>query len=253
MEIDSTAALVTGAASGLGRAAALRLHEAGAKLVCVDTDGDRGRELADAGVGAFVLADVTSAAEVAVAVDRASALGPLRVAVNCAGVGWGARIVDRDGNPHDLDLFRKVVEINLVGTFNVLRLAAAAMAANEPTAAGERGIIVNTASIAAFEGQVGQAAYASSKGGVVGLTLAAARDLASLGIRVVSIAPGLFDTPMLDLIPEPTREALTQAMASPRRFGQTREYASLVLEIVRNAYLNGETIRLDAGLRMMPR
>jgi NAD(P)-dependent dehydrogenase (short-subunit alcohol dehydrogenase family) len=149
-----------------------------------------GAELADAGVGAFVLADVTSAAEVAAAVDRASALGPLRVAVNCAGVGWSARIVDRDGNPHDLELFRKVVEIHLVGTFNALRLAAAAMAANEPIAAGERGIIVNTASIAAFEGQVGQAAYASSKGGVVGLTLAAARDLASLGIGWCRSLPG---------------------------------------------------------------
>ncbi|HEV2373405.1 MAG TPA: SDR family NAD(P)-dependent oxidoreductase [Streptosporangiaceae bacterium] len=253
MEIDGTVALVTGAASGLGRATAQGLSEAGAKLVCVDSDGERGRELADTGTGVFVLADVTSAPDIASAVKRATALGPLRVVVNCAGVGWGARIVDRHGEPHDLDLFQRIVGINLVGTFNVLRLAAAAMAANEPNPAGERGVIINTASIAAYEGQIGQAAYAASKSGVVGLTLAAARDLASLGIRVVSIAPGLFDTPMLSLVPEPTRQALTQAMAAPRRFGQTGEYASLVLEIVRNTYLNGETVRLDAGLRMMPR
>jgi NAD(P)-dependent dehydrogenase (short-subunit alcohol dehydrogenase family) len=206
----------------------------------------------------FVPADVTNEAEVRAAVDQAVALGPLRIAVNCAGVGWGSRIVDRTGKPHDLALFRQILDINLVGTFNVLRLAAVAMAGNprgsdSDGAAAERGVVVNTASIAAFEGQVGQAAYAASKSGIVGLTLAAARDLASLGIRVVSIAPGLFETPMLGLVPDQTREALVKAMASPRRFGETPEFASLILEIVRNPYLNGETIRLDAGLRMMPR
>jgi NAD(P)-dependent dehydrogenase (short-subunit alcohol dehydrogenase family) len=257
-------ALVTGAASGLGRATATSLHAAGAKLVLVDTNQEAGKELADAGVGTFVPADVTSETEAQGAVDHATALGPLRVLVNCAGVGWGARIVDKSGGPHDLALFRQILDINLVGTFNMLRLAAVAMAANDPAegeervavterpAGAERGVIINTASIAAFEGQVGQAAYAASKAGIVGLTLTAARDLASRGIRVVSVAPGLFETPMLGLVPESTRAALVQAMASPRRFGDTPEFASLILEIVRNAYLNGETIRLDAGLRMMP-
>ena len=264
MDIGGAVALVTGAASGLGRAAATRLHAAGAKLVLVDTNRDAGQELADAGVGTFVPADVTSETEAREAVGRATALGPLRVLVNCAGVGWGARIVDKGGGPHDLDLFRRIIDINLVGTFNMLRLAAVAMSANDPAgggepasgaepAAAERGVIVNTASIAAFEGQVGQAAYAAAKAGIVGLTLTAARDLASRGIRVVSIAPGVFDTPMLGLVPDSTQLALRQAMASPRRFGQAPEFASLILEIVNNAYLNGETIRLDAGLRMMPR
>jgi NAD(P)-dependent dehydrogenase (short-subunit alcohol dehydrogenase family) len=265
MEIDGAVALVTGAASGLGRAAATRLHASGAKLVLVDTNRDRGKELADEGVGTFVPADVTSEVDAREAVSQATTLGPLRVLVNCAGVGWGARIVDKSGRPHDLALFRQILDINLVGTFNMLRLAAVAMADNEPAegkegradaervAGAERGIIINTASIAAFEGQVGQAAYAASKAGIVGLTLTSARDLASRGIRVVSIAPGLFETPMLGLVPDPTRIALVKAMASPRRFGETAEFASLILEIVRNAYLNGETIRLDAGLRMMPR
>ena len=264
MRIEGSVALVTGAASGLGRAAAARLHASGAKLVLVDTNRDGGKELADEGVGIFVPADVTSETDAREAVSQATALGPLRVLVNCAGVGWGARIVDKSGGPHDLALFRRILDINLVGTFNMLRLAAVAMSANDPAggeepasgaepAPAERGVIVNTASIAAFEGQVGQAAYAAAKAGVVGLTLTAARDLASRGIRVVSIAPGVFDTPMLGLVPDSTQLALRQAMASPRRFGQAPEFASLILEIVRNAYLNGETIRLDAGLRMMPR
>jgi NAD(P)-dependent dehydrogenase (short-subunit alcohol dehydrogenase family) len=264
VRIDGSVALVTGAASGLGRAAATRLHASGAKLILVDTNQEAGKELADAGVGTFMPADVTSETEAQKAVVQAMAAGPLRVLVNCAGVGWGARIVDNSGGPHDLALFRQILDINLVGTFNMLRLAAAAMATNDPAesegrepgatraAALERGVIINTASIAAFEGQVGQAAYAASKAGIVGLTLTAARDLASRGIRVVSVAPGLFETPMLGLVPESTRAALVQAMASPRRFGETPEFASLILEIVRNSYLNGETIRLDAGLRMMP-
>jgi NAD(P)-dependent dehydrogenase (short-subunit alcohol dehydrogenase family) len=265
VRIDGSVALVTGAASGLGRAAATRLHASGAKLVLVDANRDGGKELADEGVGTFVPADVTSETEAQEAVAQATAIGPLRVLVNCAGVGWGARIVDNNGGPHDLALFRRILDINLVGTFNMLRLAAVAMAASDPVqgeerepgatpvAAVERGVIINTASIAAFEGQVGQAAYAASKAGIVGLTLTAARDLASRGIRVVSIAPGLFETPMLGLVPQSTRAALVQTMASPRRFGETPEFASLILEIVRNTYLNGETIRLDAGLRMMPR
>jgi len=259
MRIDGSVALVTGAASGLGRAAATRLHAAGAKLVLVDTSRDGGKELADEGVGTFIPADVTSESDAREAVSQATALGPLRVLVNCAGVGWGARIVDKSGSAHDLTLFRQILDINLVGTFNMLRLAAVAMATNEPLAdreggtGAERGVVINTASIAAYEGQVGQAAYAASKAGIVGLTLTAARDLASRGIRVVSIAPGLFETPMLGLVPDSTRAALVQAMAAPHRFGEAPEFASLILEIVRNAYLNGETIRLDAGLRMMPR
>jgi NAD(P)-dependent dehydrogenase (short-subunit alcohol dehydrogenase family) len=265
VRIEGSVALVTGAASGLGRAAAIRLHASGAKLVLVDTNREGGKELADEGVGTFIPVDVTSESDAREAVSEATALGPLRVLVNCAGVGWGARIVDRSGSPHDLALFRQILDINLVGTFNMLRLAAAAMAASDPAPGAEelagagqaptaeRGVIINTASIAAFEGQVGQAAYAASKAGIIGLTLTAARDLASRGIRVASIAPGLFETPMLSLVPDPTRAALVRAMASPRRFGDTAEFASLVLEIVRNAYLNGETIRLDAGLRMMPR
>lgn len=252
MDVDGAVALVTGAASGLGRATAERLHASGAKLVLVDADREAGQDLASIGIGSLAVADVTSEAEVRAAVGQAAGLGPLRVVVNCAGVGWGGRIIDRNFTPHDLGLFRRIVEINLVGTFNVMRLAAAAMAANEPAANGERGVIVNTASIAAFEGQIGQAAYAASKGGVVGLTLAAARDLASHDIRVMSIAPGLFDTPMLGLVPAPSRETLARAMAAPRRLGEAPEFASLVLEIIRNPYLNGETIRLDAGLRMTP-
>jgi NAD(P)-dependent dehydrogenase (short-subunit alcohol dehydrogenase family) len=258
MDAADSVALVTGAASGLGRATASRLAAAGAKVVLVDTNAAAGAQLSGEGLGTFVQADVTSESQAAQAVDRAVALGPLRVLVNCAGVGWGARIIDRHGKPHDLGLFRRILDINLVGTFNMLRLAAVAMAAGDPAEgagqpAEERGVVINTASIAAFEGQVGQAAYSASKAGIAGLTLTAARDLASRGIRVVSIAPGLFETPMLGLVPEKTREALMGAMASPHRFGDTREFASLVLEIVRNPYLNGETIRLDAGLRMIPR
>jgi NAD(P)-dependent dehydrogenase (short-subunit alcohol dehydrogenase family) len=258
MDAAGSVALVTGAASGLGRATASRLAAAGAKVVLVDTNAAAGAQLAGEGLGTFVQADVTSESQAAAAVDRATALGPLRVLVNCAGVGWGARIVDRHDIPHDLGLFRRILDINLVGSFNMLRLAAVAMSADAPAdgagqPAEERGVVVNTASIAAFEGQVGQAAYAASKAGIVGLTLTAARDLASRGIRVVSIAPGLFETPMLGLVPGKTRDALKGAMASPHRFGDTGEFASLVLEIVRNPYLNGETIRLDAGLRMLPR
>jgi NAD(P)-dependent dehydrogenase (short-subunit alcohol dehydrogenase family) len=201
--------------------------------VLVDTNRDGGKELADEGISTFVPADVTSETDAQEAVSQAAALGPLRALVRCADVGWGARIVDRDAKPHDLALFRQILDINLVGMFNMLRLAAAAMAASDPAAgetpvagsghavAAERGVIVNTASIAAFEGQVGQAAYAASKAGIVGLTLTAAPDLASRGIRVVSIAPGLFETPMLGLVPDPTRMALVQAMASPRRSSGT--------------------------------
>jgi NAD(P)-dependent dehydrogenase (short-subunit alcohol dehydrogenase family) len=257
MEITGASAVVTGGASGLGEATVRRLAAAGARVVIVDRDAAKGETLAkELGTesAAFAPTDVTNAADVSAAVDLASSLGPLRIAVNCAGVGWAGRVVARDGTPHDLDLFSTVISINLIGTFNVLRLAAAAMAATEPTETGERGVIVNTASIAAYDGQIGQIAYAASKGGVVSLTLPAARDLASVGVRVCTIAPGLMDTPMLALLPEPQRQALGDGVPFPRRLGDPAgDYATLVEHIVRNSYLNGETIRLDGALRMPPK
>jgi NAD(P)-dependent dehydrogenase (short-subunit alcohol dehydrogenase family) len=252
MEMIGASALVAGAASGLGQATARRLAAAGAKVVVLDQD-DGGQAVAEEVGGLFARVDVTDEAEVGNAVQRAGTLGPLRVVANCAGVGWGARVVDRHGNPHDYDLFKRVVAINLVGTFNVLRLAAAVMADNEPAETGERGVVVNTASIAGFEGQVGQVAYAASKAGVVGMTLAAARDLASRAIRVVTIAPGVFDTAMLQLVPESSRAVLAEGVAFPRRVGRPEEFADLVLAVIGNPYLNGETIRLDGGLRMPPK
>src|SRR5947207_629469 len=252
MEISGTAAVVTGGASGLGEATVRRLVGAGAQVVILDRDTAKGEALAKelGAAAAYAPTDVTNAGDVSAAIDLATSLGPLRIAVNCAGVGWAGRVVARDGTPHDLDLFSTVVTINLIGTFNVLRLAAAAMAATEPAETGERGVIVNTASIAAFDGQIGQIAYAASKGGVVSLTLPAARDLASVGVRVCTIAPGLMDTPMLALLPEPQRQALGEGVPFPKRLGDPAgDYATLVEHIVRNSYLNGETIRLDGALR----
>jgi NAD(P)-dependent dehydrogenase (short-subunit alcohol dehydrogenase family) len=256
MEISGVSAVVTGGASGLGEATVRRLAGAGAKVVILDRDSAKGdalaKELGEA--VAFSPTDVTNPGDVAAAIELASSLGPLRIAVSCAGVGWAGRVVARDGTPHDLDLYSTVIGINLIGTFNVLRLAAAAMAATEPTETGERGVVVNTASIAAFDGQLGQIAYASSKAGVVGLTLPAARDLASVGVRVMTIAPGTFDTPMLAMLPESHRQALAEGIPFPRRLGDPAgDYSNLVEHIVRNSYLNGETIRLDGALRMAPK
>jgi NAD(P)-dependent dehydrogenase (short-subunit alcohol dehydrogenase family) len=256
MEISGVSAVVTGGASGLGEATVRRLAGAGARVVILDRDAAKGEALAKelGEAAAFAPTDVTSAADVTAAVELAASLGPLRIAVSCAGIGWAGRVVARDGTPHDLDLFSTVVSINLIGTFNVLRVAAAAMAATEPTETAERGVIVNTASIAAFDGQIGQIAYAASKGGVVSLTLPAARDLASIGVRVCTIAPGLMDTPMLALLPEPQRQALGDGVPFPKRLGDPAgDYANLVEHIVRNSYLNGETIRLDGALRMPPK
>ncbi len=255
MEIAGVSAIVTGGASGLGEATVRRLAAAGARAVIVDRDAAKGEALAkELGEGAaYSPADVTSEGDVAAAIELATSYGPLRVAVNCAGVGWASRVVARDGTPHDLGLFQTVLNINLVGTFNVLRLAAAAMSANEPLDDGERGVVVNTASIAAFDGQIGQIAYATSKAGVVGLTLPAARDLSSVGVRVVTIAPGTFDTPMLALLPEPQRQALGAGIPFPRRLGRPDDFAALVEHIVANPMLNGEVIRLDGALRMAPR
>jgi NAD(P)-dependent dehydrogenase (short-subunit alcohol dehydrogenase family) len=240
MRIEGAVAIVAGGASGLGAATARALADSGARVVVADL------------AGAEVRTDVTDPDSVAAAVRAAVALGPLRIVVNCAGIAPPRRILGKDG-PMPLEEFARVVQVNLVGTFNVCRLAAAAMAASDPDDSGERGVIVNTASVAAFEGQIGQCAYAASKAGVAGLTLPMARDLSRHGIRVVTIAPGLFDTPMMAGLPQDARESLAAAVPFPARLGDPAEYASLVLHIVGNRYLNGEVIRLDAALRMGPR
>jgi NAD(P)-dependent dehydrogenase (short-subunit alcohol dehydrogenase family) len=253
VEIKDVAAIVTGGASGLGGAAARALAGRGSRVFALDLPAAIEKAAEPVEGVEYVAADVTDPSQVQAAVDAAVASGvPLRVVVNCAGVGWAGRIVGKQG-PHDLDMFRKVVEVNLVGTFNVLRLAAAAIAQTQPLEDGQRGVVVNTASIAAFDGQVGQVAYAASKGGVVGLTLSAARDLASFGIRVVTIAPGIIDTPMLAGVTEEFRAGLAGGVPFPKRLGQPTEYARLALSIVDLDYLNGEVIRLDGALRMAPR
>ncbi len=255
MKLAGSVALVTGGASGLGAATARRFVAGGARVLIADRDEERGAALA-AELGAdaaFARMDVTDPAQVEAALAAASALGTLRIAVSCAGVGWAARTLDRAGKPHDLQLFATVIGVNLVGTFNVLRLAAAAIAKAEPLAHGERGVIINTASVAAFDGQIGQIAYAASKAGVAGMTLPAARDLAPVGIRVVTIAPGIFDTPMLGALPEDKRAALSADVVFPKRLGSPDDYGALVAAVVDNGYLNGETIRLDGALRMPPK
>ena len=255
MRIEGTGALVVGGASGLGEATARALHERGAHVVVADLDADRGAALA-AELGAragFVATDVTRAEQVEAAVgEAAQAPGGLRISVHCAGIGYAERVA-RPRGPHRLDAFERVVAVNLTGTFNALRLASAAMLANEPDDGGERGVCVNTASIAAYDGQIGQIAYAASKGGVVAMTLPAARDLAESGIRVCAIAPGLFDTPLLGALPEEQREALGAGIPFPQRLGRPDEYAALACHIVENTMLNGETIRLDGALRMPPK
>jgi len=253
MKLHGSVALVTGGASGLGAATARRLIAGGAKAVIVDRDEARGASLASELGATYVKADVTDPAQIGEAIAAAQQLGPLRVAVSCAGVGWTARTIDRTGKPHDLEMFRTVIGVNLIGTFNVLRLAAAAMATHEALEHGERGVIVNTASVAAFDGQIGQIAYAASKAGVAGMTLPAARDLAPVGIRVVTIAPGIFDTPMLAALPDDRRAALAADVVFPKRLGDPAEYGALVAAIVETGYLNGETIRLDGGIRMPPK
>ena len=250
---ENTVALVTGGASGLGEATARRLHAEGASVVIADLPSSPGEQLtADLGEHVrFVPADVRDEAQVQAAIDAAKELGTLRVVVNCAGVGTPGRVVGKRG-PLPLEDFQNVININLVGTFNVMRLAAAAMLENEPVD-GDRGVIVMTASIAAYDGQIGQAAYAASKGGVVGLTLSAARDLADKAIRVVTVAPGTFETPMLSGLPGEVKTVLEQQVPHPSRLGNPAEYASLVAHIVDNPMLNGEVIRLDGALRMPPR
>ena len=255
MQLESVSALVTGGASGLGEATVRRLVAAGVRVCIVDRDASRGNALATelGEATAFCQADVTDPAQVQAAVDRAAALGSLRIAVSCAGIAFAGRTLAKDGTAHDLEVFRKIITVNLLGTFNVLRLAAATMAKNSPDGDGGRGLIVNTASVAAFDGQIGQIAYAASKGGVAAMTLPAARDLSAIGIRVVTIAPGTFKTPMMAMLPEAAQQALAAQIPFPRRLGNPEEYAALVEHIARNGYLNGETIRLDGSLRMPPK
>jgi 3-hydroxyacyl-CoA dehydrogenase/3-hydroxy-2-methylbutyryl-CoA dehydrogenase len=249
MQIQGTRALVAGGASGLGAATARLLASRGAEVVIADVQDDFGEELASEIGGRFVHADVTDSDEVAAAVSEAAGL---RISVCCAGIGHAEKVAGSRG-PHRLETFERVIRINLIGTFNVLRLAAAAMTSNEPSGEGERGVCVNTASIAAYDGQIGQIAYATSKAGIAGLTLPAARDLAGAGIRVCSIAPGTFDTPLLAKLPEDAREALGHAVPFPQRLGRPDEFAALVGHVVENQMLNGEVIRLDGALRMPPR
>ena len=255
MKIDGKVALVTGGASGLGGATVKALHDAGASVVIVDLSSSNGEVVAkDLGErAAFSAADVTNEEEVKAAIQAAvDNFGGLHIVVNCAGVGFPGRVLTRDGDPTDLERFEFVVKVNLIGTFNVIRLSAAQIAKQDPDGE-ERGVIVNTASIAAFDGQIGQAAYAASKGGIVGMTLPIARDLSSKLIRCVSIAPGTFDTPMLAGLPEEARQKLAEGIPHPHRLGSPPEFAALVQHIVENPMLNGETIRLDGALRMPPR
>jgi NAD(P)-dependent dehydrogenase (short-subunit alcohol dehydrogenase family) len=249
MRIEGAGALVVGGASGLGEAVARRLHAGGARVTVADLNAESGQGVADDLGVPFIRCDVTNGGQVQSAVD---AVDDLRISVCSAGVGWAEKTAGKRG-AHSFEPFHNVVQINLVGTFNVLRLAAAAMLANAPDSEGERGVCINTASIAAYDGQIGQIAYSASKGGIVGMTLPAARDLAGSGIRVMTIAPGLFDTPLLAGLPEDARAALGEQVPHPHRLGRPDEYAELAAHIVENPMLNGEVIRLDGALRMPPR
>jgi NAD(P)-dependent dehydrogenase (short-subunit alcohol dehydrogenase family) len=255
MDIRDTSALVTGGASGLGEATVRALTAKGSVCTIFDRDEARAKALADelGGQTSYVAGDVGDEAAVTAAVEKAAFAGAFRITVNCAGIGWAQRTIGREGEPHDLNAFKTVVNVNLIGTFNVMRLAAGAMSKAEPLADNERGVIVNTASVAAFEGQIGQISYSASKGGIVGMTVPAARDLAPAGIRVCTIAPGLMDTPLLGLLPAEARQALGAGVLFPKRLGFPAEFAQLVCSIAENPYLNGETIRLDGGLRMPPK
>ena len=253
MDINGISAIVTGGASGLGEATSRLLAERGARVVVLDLQDDKGEAIAAELGGVYARADVTNEEEVQAAVGAAVEMGPLRALVNCAGIGWAERTIDRNGTPAGLAPFQKILAVNLIGTFNCIRLAAAAMNGTEPLEHGERGAIVNTASVAAFDGQIGQAAYSASKGGVVGMTLPIARDLAAAGIRVNTIAPGLVDTPLLGTLPEPARNALAQSVLFPRRLAVPSDFASLCLELITNGYMNGETVRMDGGIRMPPK
>ena len=258
MDINGASALVTGGASGIGAAAARQLAAKGAKVVVADLNAEKGEALAQEIGGAFASVDVTDTAQIQAAVEQALELGPLRAVVNSAGIGWAQRTIGKDGefaSAHDLDAFKKVIAINLIGTFDTIRLAATAMSRNEPDADGQRGAIVNMASVAAFDGQIGQASYSASKGGVVGMTLPIARDLSASGIRVNTIAPGLIDTPIYGEgeASEQFKAHLGQSVLFPKRLGVADELASMVVECITNSYMNAETIRVDGGIRMPPK
>ncbi len=253
MQIQGSGALITGGASGLGLATARRLAAAGAHITIVDLPSSPGADIAAELGGVFVPADVTSVDEVHAAVAAAQAAAPLRIVVNCAGIAPPAKVLDREGNPAVLADFERIVRINLVGTFNVTSQAAAAIAKNDPDATGDRGVIVSTASVAAFDGQIGQPAYSASKGGVHAMTLPIARELARYAIRVCTIAPGIMETPMLKGLPQAAQDSLGEQVPYPSRLGKPEEYAALVQSIVENGYLNGETIRLDGAIRMAPK
>lgn len=256
MEINNKVAVITGAASGLGRATAQMLVARGAKVMILDRDEMRAQEaVAELGANAaFVKTDVTQEASVVAAIEATrTKFGAVHICINCAGVGSAMKTVGRENQPHDLGVFETVVKINLIGTFNVLRLAAAAMAENEPGEDGERGVIINTASVAAFDGQVGQVAYSATKGGIVGMTLPIARDLAPLGIRCNVIAPGIFNTPLMNASPDKVKLPLIEMTQFPKRLGHPPEYAALASHIIENRFLNGEVIRLDGAIRMQPR
>jgi NAD(P)-dependent dehydrogenase (short-subunit alcohol dehydrogenase family) len=253
MDINGQAAIVTGAASGLGAATARALAAAGAKVAVLDVNEQAALKIADAIGGLVAPCDVASSEDVTAALRSAASVhGPARILVNCAGIGPAKRIVGRDG-PAPLSEFERVIRVNLVGTYNCLRLAAASMLGLAPLADGERGVIISTASVAAFEGQIGQAAYSASKGGVAALTMPAAREFAQFGIRVLAIAPGIFRTPMIHTLPQEAQDSLGASVPFPKRLGEPEEFAELVLHMVRNRYLNGEVIRLDGALRMAPR
>ncbi len=253
MNLKGMAAVITGGASGLGEATARELASAGARVAILDLNEDLGQKMAKELGGVFAKCNVADEASVVAAFETAKAAhGPARILVNCAGIGIAAKTTSK-GEPHALDMFQRVISVNLIGTFNCIRIAATEMAAQDPTENGDRGVIVNTASVAAFDGQIGQAAYSASKGGVVGMTLPIARDLMNDGIRVCTIAPGLFGTPMLQSLPDNVKEALAATVPFPKRLGDPAEYGQLARHICENQMLNGETIRLDGAIRMAPR
>lgn len=253
MLLEGSSALVTGGASGLGAATARALAAEGVRVTVFDLNADGAKTVAGEVGGEHVTGDVTDPDHCQRAVDQAATGGTLRIAVNCAGTGWIGRVIDRQGNPHPLEPFEAIQRLNVFGTFNVMTKAASAIAKTDPLEDGERGVIVNTASVAAFEGQIGQLAYSASKGAVVGMTLPAARDLAVVGIRVVTIAPGLFDTPLLGMLPEEARRGLADSVLFPKVLGAPARYGQLVVHIARNSYLNAEVVRLDGGIRMPPK
>jgi NAD(P)-dependent dehydrogenase (short-subunit alcohol dehydrogenase family) len=256
MELNGTGAIVSGGASGLGEATAREFAAAGCRVVVADLNSERGKAVADAIGGLFVSTDVSDEESVQAAADAAAAGPPLRAVVSCAGIGWAARTVGRDGTPHDLAAYRKVIDINLIGTFNLMRIGAAAMARTEPADAdGQRGVVINTASVAGMEGQTGQVAYSASKGGIIGMTVPAARDLAAIGVRVNTICPGIIDTPIYGSGPgsDEWKARLTAPVVFPKRMGTAAEFARLVRSLIENDYMNAEVIRFDGGIRFQPK